>query len=108
MRGFLREFIRCTWSIGIGLVSLGDTLKEIQSLKKDKSWVKPRRLNREDLKVTLKMTKRESLIHKGTTCYSENTLEGMITLQEETMSSREHMITKTNENSEGKNRIKSY
>jgi hypothetical protein len=38
MRGFLRECIGCTWCIAIGSVGLGKTLKEIRSLKKDKSW----------------------------------------------------------------------
>jgi hypothetical protein len=55
MRGFLRERITCTWFVAIGSVGSVKTLKEVQSLKKDKSWNYPGRLGREYLKTIIKM-----------------------------------------------------
>jgi hypothetical protein len=53
MRGFLRERITCTWFVAIGSVGSVKTLKEVQSLKKDKSWIYPGRLGREYLKTII-------------------------------------------------------
>jgi hypothetical protein len=54
MRGFLRERITCTRYVAIGSVGSAKTLKEVQSLKEDKSWNDPGRLNWKNLKATLK------------------------------------------------------
>jgi hypothetical protein len=54
MRGFLRERITCTWFVVIGSVGSAKTLKEVQSLKKDKSWNYPGRFDREDLRTIFK------------------------------------------------------
>lgn len=54
MREFLRERITCTWFVAIGSVGSAKTLKEVQSLKKDKSWNYPGRLDREYLKAIIK------------------------------------------------------
>jgi len=84
MRGFSRELIECTQCVDIEIVNSGETLREVQSLKEDKSWkINPGRIVEEIPRSHLKMTWREYPSNKDITWHSENTLKGMITLKED-------------------------
>jgi hypothetical protein len=43
--------VQCTVYVAIEIASLGETLKESQSLEEDKSWIKPGRIDCKNLKV---------------------------------------------------------
>jgi hypothetical protein len=67
-RGFSRELIECTQCVGIEIVNSGETLREVQSLKEDKSWkINPGRIVKEIPRSHLKMTRREYLSNKDIT-----------------------------------------
>jgi hypothetical protein len=46
-----RGHVQCTVYVAIEIASLGETLKESQSLEEDKSWIKPGRIDCKNLKV---------------------------------------------------------